>query len=87
MLELQKWACPLLGSVWFEYGRELEIANNKLNGIKVDHDGGGSKEAMRRIVNHWLASSTNVCWERIISALEVMGEINLSERISKHVPS
>jgi len=47
----------------------------------VDHSGGGIKECMRRVINHWVASNTVISWERILSALEDIGEINLSETI------
>jgi len=88
MSDLLKLVCPLLGDSWFDYGLQLEISLNSLNTIKSDNSGGGNKECMRRIINHWLKSSPNVCWERIISALEAIGEINLSETIrDKHIMS
>ena len=88
MSELQKLVCPLVDDNWFGYGIQLEINMNRLNSIKGDHSGGGSKECMRRIIDHWLKSSSLVCWERIISALEVIGEIKLSETVrDKHVVS
>ena len=88
MSELQKLVCPLVDDNWFDYGLQLEINMNRLNSIKGDHSGGGSKESMRRVINHWLKSSPVVCWERILAALESIGEINLSETIrDKHVVS
>lgn len=88
MSELQKLVIPLVDDRWFDYGVHLEIKSTRLNSIKGNHGGGGSKEAMRRVINHWLKSNTVVCWERIVSALETIDEINLSEEIGKkHVIS
>ena len=81
MSELQKLVCPLVDGNWFDYGQQLEIKLNKLNAIRGDHSGGGIKECMRRVINHWVASNTVISWERILSALEDIGEINLRETI------
>ena len=88
MSELQRLVFPLVEANWFDYGIQLEINMNRLSSIKSDHSGGGSRECIRRVISHWVKSSTVVCWERIISALETIGEINLSETIrDKHVVS
>ena len=62
----------------------LGLHGDKLNVIQSDHSGGGIKEFMRRIINYWLQTTIDASWEKVISALTEMDEIETRECISIH---
>jgi len=88
MKEFLSLVIPEITDEWYEFGIKLEICASKLNTIKNDHDGGGgNKECMRSVVDHWLKSTPSACWDIVISALNEMQEIKLAEEITDYTSS
>jgi len=86
MKEFLSLVIPEITDEWYEFGIKLEICTSKLNTIKKDHDGGGgNKECMRSVVDHWLKSTPSACWDDVISALNDMKELRFVEKVKKHI--
>jgi len=88
MKDLQTLVIPEITDNWYDFGMKLKVRTNKLNTIKTNHGGGGgNKECMRSVVDHWLKSTSGACWDIVISALNEMQEIRLVEEITDYTSS
>ena len=86
MKDLQTLLIPEITDIWYDFGMKLKVRTNKLNTIKTNHDGGGgNKECMRSVVDHWLKYTPNACWDHVISALSKMKESALVKEITDYM--
>ena len=86
MKDLQTLVIPEITETWYEFGMELKIRTAALNTIKINNSGGGGvKECMRSVVNHWLSSTVSPSWDHVIAALDKMEESKLAEEINDHI--
>ena len=78
---------PKITNSWYEFGGKLEIRTTKLDTIKCDDSGGGVKESMKSIINHWLKTNPDACWEDVITALTAMEETGVVDNIKEYLLS
>ena len=71
---------------WYDLGVELLSSEQsvKLNIIKEDHPADTSKRCTE-LFNYWLDVDTDASWNKLIAALEHIGEGVLAENIRRNI--
>jgi len=86
MKEFYDHLIPKITDDWFEFGIKLDISASKLTNIEATHDGGGgNKQCMKKVIDHWLKVNPDASWDHVISTLVEMKEISFVEEVRKHV--
>ena len=68
---------------WFLIGIALGIPLSKLREIEVSYSREGTKRWLAEMLQYWLDTTPETCWETIARALEQVDQLRLASAIKK----
>ena len=68
---------------WEIIGLVLGVPTNEIQGIKASNPNGGVSQWMIRMIQYWLDTTPDACWEQVVTALEQADKLTLASTIKQ----